>query len=82
MTISSSLQSGRGTTMATLLHRPSIQPRAIERSESAAPTLRARRGLDELTDREVGLVAAGVIAGLALLVATILVAIARSLFTA
>jgi hypothetical protein len=53
-------------TMATLLDRPSIRPRAIGR---------ARRDLDELTDRQVGLVAAGVIAGLGLLVATILVAI-------
>jgi hypothetical protein len=61
--------------MATLLDRPSIQPRAIERATSRAPAQRARRSLDELTDREVGLVAAGVIAGLALLIATILIAI-------
>ena len=60
--------------MATLLHRPSIHRRAIERA-TPTRTRRARRSLDELTDREVGLVAAGVIAGLALLIATILVAI-------
>ena len=61
--------------MATLLDRPSIRPRAIERATSVVPTRRARRSLDELSDREVGFVAAGVIAGLALLILTILVAI-------
>jgi hypothetical protein len=57
--------------MATLTNRLSIQPRATP----AVPTRRARRSRDEMTDREVGFVAAGVIAGLGLLIATMLVAI-------
>jgi hypothetical protein len=64
-----------GIAMATLLDQPSIQPPAIERATSSAPARRARRSLDERTDREVGLVAVGVVAGLALLVVTLLIAV-------
>ena len=61
--------------MATLLDRVPIRPRAIERAASATPTRHAGRSLDELTDREIGYVAVGVIVGLALLIVTVLVAI-------